>query len=208
MEAKRLGVKESGVFDLRFGDGTTYRAFCDMKWKDRGWTVLQRRVNASVSFDRPWKEYVNGFGNPEGNHWLGLKAMHELTKNKAGKVSFDLKHMDGTEGSAIYLGVKVLGEEHDYKLEFRGFKETRGNIGDSMKQARFSTRDRGNDRDEFLDVMCTPMFKGPWWNTDCFLANLNSLYPDSNITSPMFMSWKTWKGNFGGIIFSKLRFKP
>ena len=174
------------------------------------WTVLQRRVNACVNFDRPWKEYVNGFGNPEGNHWLGLKAMHELTKNRAGRVNFNLIHRDGTEGSATYFDVKVLGEEHDYKLEFSYFNERKGNIGDSMQQARFSTRDRDND--ESSNGNCAAMFKSPWWNTNCFLANLNSLYPgtdasDSNLTSPKYMSWKTWKGHFGGIIFSEIKFK-
>ena len=50
-----------------------------MKTLGGGWTHILRRYNGSIRFDRNWNDYVNGFGGIEGEHWLGLKYIHELT---------------------------------------------------------------------------------------------------------------------------------
>ncbi|CAA9995577.1 unnamed protein product, partial [Nesidiocoris tenuis] len=31
---------------------------------DDGWTVVQKRKDGSVQFNRAWEEYANGFGDP------------------------------------------------------------------------------------------------------------------------------------------------
>ncbi len=33
--------------------------------------VINRRMDGSVNFYRPWKEYKRGFGNVESEYWLG-----------------------------------------------------------------------------------------------------------------------------------------
>ena len=33
--------------------------------------VFQKRVNLNVSFSRNWNEYKQGFGNLDGDFWLG-----------------------------------------------------------------------------------------------------------------------------------------
>ena len=38
-----------------------------------------RRVDGDVDFQQPWEEYVNGFGDVDGNFWLGLETIHKLT---------------------------------------------------------------------------------------------------------------------------------
>jgi len=48
-----------------------------------GWTVIQRRQDGSVNFDRSWKEYKEGFGylSPDDRteFWLGNEKIHLLS---------------------------------------------------------------------------------------------------------------------------------
>ena len=46
-----------------------------------GWILMQRMVNGgSVSFDRTWSKYRDGFGSAAGNdnYWLGLDKVYRL----------------------------------------------------------------------------------------------------------------------------------
>ena len=46
-----------------------------------GWTVIQRRKDGNIEFEeRDWVKYEDGFGNLNGEFWIGLRSMHCLTK--------------------------------------------------------------------------------------------------------------------------------
>ena len=55
-------------------------ARCDMETDGGGWIVIQRRItNGTANFYRNWEDYENGFGDLNGEFWIGLRNMHELT---------------------------------------------------------------------------------------------------------------------------------
>ena len=40
--------------------------------------VFQRRQDGQVDFYRDWEDYRNGFGDVEGEHWLGGFFLHGI----------------------------------------------------------------------------------------------------------------------------------
>ena len=52
----------------------------DMETDGGGWMVIQKRIaNRTVNFTRDWNDYVNGFGDLNGEFWYGLDNIHYHT---------------------------------------------------------------------------------------------------------------------------------
>ena len=75
-DAYDKGYRKSGIYTLNPDSGRSFQAYCTMRTDGGGWTVFQRRKDGSVNFLRNWSTYVKGFGNPDGEHWLGLEKIH------------------------------------------------------------------------------------------------------------------------------------
>ena len=170
-----------------------------------GWTVFQRRNSSTVDFERTWTDCKNGFGNTDGNFWLGLDAVSSLTSNGRYALRVDLK-MSNETGYAIYSNFSVADESTGYKLNLT---YNHGTIGDSMTAnngMKFTTKDRDNDNDATGNM--ADFTRGPWWHTSDFQSNLNSFYMPSSPACLYCMTWWTWKRELGGgIIFSEMKLR-
>ena len=92
----------------RFGVRVTYKAQCT----GEGWTVVQSRGqfgNDPLMFKKKWTEYEQGFGTPGEEYWLGLRHLHELTRQGNYLVRFEMQAWDGDIAEAFYSGFKVAG---------------------------------------------------------------------------------------------------
>ncbi|XP_062611118.1 ryncolin-4-like [Saccostrea cucullata] len=103
--------------------------YCDMTTMGAGWTVIQKRIDGSVIFDKNWTEYKNGFGSPEQNVWVGNDVIHQLTKeNSSLYVSITLQN--GTTLYEMYDGFSVSNETEKYQLFLAG--PATGTLGDAI----------------------------------------------------------------------------
>ena len=50
------------------------RAVCQFD-SEKGWTVIQRRMDGSVDFTRNYDNYTHGFGDLDGEYWIGNKML-------------------------------------------------------------------------------------------------------------------------------------
>ena len=182
---------------------------CDMVTDGGGWIVFQRRIDASVDFNLGWDDYKKGFGDLNGNFWLGLENIHKLASpGKGAMLRVDLKHFraPSTLRYAEYTKFEILSESEGYKLQVDGYS---GDAGDSFayhNNCKFSTKDR--DQDSATNYHCARDRKGGWWYKACLKSCLNALYPINNEELASYIGWRSLHQNLhGGVIFSEMKIK-
>ena len=118
-ELYEAGVRNSGVYTIDPDNAGTFQVYCDQTTAGGGWTVFQKRLDGSVDFYRGWDDYEHGFGNLNGEFWLGLDKIHRLTKGHS-KLRVDLEDFDIQAAYAEYDSFGVGDEHSKYKLELIG----------------------------------------------------------------------------------------
>ena len=140
-----------------------------------GWIVIQRRVNGGTeNFSLDWEAYEQGFGDLEGEFWLGLLSIHCLTTRDVVELRIDMKNASGAQATWTYQEFRVDGPEDNYRLHISQGEGTTGTF-DAMayhNNRPFSTHDRDNDG--YSDVNCAATTSGGWWYDNCFHAKLNA----------------------------------
>ncbi len=53
--------------------------------------VFQRRVDGTVNSTRSWAEYRDGFGDKEGEFWLGNEILRRLTEPVYGEQRWEMR---------------------------------------------------------------------------------------------------------------------
>ena len=115
-EVYESGDKISGVYKIDPDGLGEFEVFCDQKTAGGGWTVFQKRQDGSVDFFRGWNDYKRGFGNLNGEFWLGLDKIHRLTVSSGYKLRVDLEYIHGKTSFAEYNSFLVKSERAKYQL--------------------------------------------------------------------------------------------
>ncbi|KAM3609648.1 uncharacterized protein V6R79_018148 [Siganus canaliculatus] len=192
------GHRRSGVYlvtpDLR---SRSFPVFCDMKQDEGGWTLLQRRHDGSVSFNRTWAEYRSGFGELDGGEfWLGNNMIHLLTRDRDMVLRVELEDYNGVMEYAEYEQFRVASERIRYRLSVGKYS---GTAGDALRFSKsydhnnrmFTTPDRDHDR--YPSGNCGAYYSSGWWFDACMAANLNGRYYTGKykgVRDGIF--WGTW----------------
>ena len=114
-ELYKSGQRISGVYTIDPDGSGAFDVFCDQTTAGGGWTVFQKRLDGSVDFYRGWADYKNGFGNLNGEFWLGLDRIHRLVNTK-NRLRVDLEDTTGKTAYAEYDMFAVTSERTTYQL--------------------------------------------------------------------------------------------
>ncbi|XP_074065633.1 angiopoietin-2 isoform X1 [Macrotis lagotis] len=208
-EAFRAGLTTNGIYTLTFPNSTDeVKAYCDMETNGGGWTVIQRREDGSTDFQRTWKEYKMGFGDPAAEYWLGNELVSQLTNQRHYVLKIHLKDWEGNEAYSLYEHFYLSNEELNYRIHLKGLTGTAGKISSISQPGNdFSTKDADNDK---CICKCSQMLTGGWWFDACGPSNLNGMYYPQRQNTNKFngIKWYYWKGSGYSLKATTMMIRP
>ncbi|OWF45411.1 SCO-spondin-like [Mizuhopecten yessoensis] len=168
-ELYNSGQRTSGVYTIAPAGHQPLNVVCNMG-DGGGWTVLQHRLQGSVSFNRSWTDYVTGFGDLRGDFWLGLEYIHMLTSrgvqiiiDMVGKhgylIRYSYDHFEVKNASTSY----ELLVANDNSVNCTSYSRLMYNNG-----SKFSTPDKQGKHG------CASHGSG-WWFKECSYFNINGV---------------------------------
>ncbi|XP_054461102.1 fibrinogen gamma chain [Anoplopoma fimbria] len=190
------GATTSGLYYVKPANAPEqFLVYCEIDSFGRGFTVIQRRRDGSVDFNKDWNQYKNGFGylSPDDTteFWLGNEKMHHLTVTPTTMptvLRIEIVDWEGNKKYADYTMFKVGAESDMYRLTYGYFLG--GDAGDafdgfdfgddpsdkfytSHNGQQFSTFDKDNDK---YNGNCAQQDGSGWWMNRCHAAHLNGKY--------------------------------
>jgi len=179
------------------------QVYCDMETDGGGWIVFQNRFDGSEDFFRGWDDYVQGFGNMNGEFWQGLEVTHRLTSVGEFTLRIDMSDFDNQTVYALYDNFSI-GSGKGYILSAGTYTGTAGGSALYPGQ-KFTTKDF--DQDTWSNN-CASKFHGAWWYPACHSANLNGKYLRGTTTEyATGMTWDSFHGQHYSLKSSKMMFR-
>jgi len=138
-----------------------------------GWILIHQNLDDSLSFNKTWSEYRNGFGSLPGNYWMGLenvRAVISLAQTFHLRVEVQLESRSWY--SAEYDSFSLGSETASYPLSISGYS---GDIDDPLRALngmKFSTPDQVVTG---AKTACQIVCKVGWWYmyNSCLGTNFN-----------------------------------
>ena len=143
----KLFSSPSGIYKLRKGTFDTGDAYCDMSSAEGGWLVIQRnRKGSTLSFNRGWKEYEEGFGDLNSDFWYGLKQLRCLVERGQWEMRVDYQITNKAWYHYHYNQFSVGSASDKYPLTIGGFTGVGTDLFAIYNNMKFTTLDNENDK--------------------------------------------------------------
>ena len=147
-------------------------ALCEMS--KGGWTVIFNKVNANATFDKPWDDFRDGFGEIDGDHWLGLNQMSLLTQRTRMELRVEMSNGDQDRDVFEYEYFLVGSEADRFRLKISQLALSSPNtdLFAYHNNMYFTTRDKDNDN---YSLNCASVKSGGWWFNNCYYICLTCI---------------------------------
>ncbi|XP_072320186.1 fibrinogen gamma chain [Eucyclogobius newberryi] len=189
------GATTSGLYFIKPAAAPEqFLVYCEIDEFRRGFTVIQRRRDGSLDFNKNWIQYKNGFGylSPDDSteFWLGNEKMHWLTVGLTIPTVLRIEMVDweGNKKHADYNMFALSPEVDMFRLTYGYYMG--GDAGDAFggvdfgddpsdkfytmhNGQQFSTPDKDNDK---YDGNCAQQDSSGWWMNRCHAGHLNGKY--------------------------------
>merc|ERR1719239_976059 len=176
---------------------------CDRQTDGGHWVVIQRRTSETVDFYQGWDNYTEGFGDLQGNFWLGLETIHRLCNKRPCQLRFDLTD-NNTHYFAQYADFRVASAQHNYRVNFGAESGTTTDGGKAFSwnnNMEFTTYDRDNDKSNVVN--CAQSYQGGWWYNSCTYVNPNGGWGRNSYSgvgwNPITFSWINGRHSLSGV---------
>ncbi|KAJ8017489.1 Ryncolin-4 [Holothuria leucospilota] len=136
-----------------------FEVYCNNDTDFGGWTVIQRRFDGSIDFNRDWEDYKEGFGFPSSEFWIGNDRLSFLTNQN----NYELR-IDGllSSGSPFYLkydSFRIKDEWGNYTLTKDIARNFTGNAGSVITECPQNTA--------YYGCTCEATCEDPLGESDC-----------------------------------------
>ena len=175
-----------------------------------GWIDILRRIDGSQNFNRTWADYVNGFGDPHGEFWLGLETLHTLTSSGTWKFIADMAAWNGDQFYEEFNGFSECDASGNYVLTV-GDKNplSTANAGGKNSMAhhngmKFSTVDKDND---VHHTNCAATYTGGWWYGKCYDSHPTGIYLLNGEVNCTGVTWEAAYGDNNCYSFKKMELR-
>ncbi|KAK8747731.1 hypothetical protein OTU49_016563, partial [Cherax quadricarinatus] len=193
------GYQHDGVYKIYpAGMSVGVDVWCDQGSVGGGWTVVVGRRaghHPLINFTRPHLHYTHGFGDPTSHHWIGLEALHALTRDSHTTLRLHLLDHHLHHANATYTMFRVGGPGDLYRLQVGGFDPT-STAGDALTPhsgAIFSSPE------PFSGGGCSRELSVGWWfleYPECYVSLPTGQYhpPGEYLGEGGGVEWRTWAG--------------
>uniref|UniRef100_A0A8C5SNE7 Angiopoietin like 3 n=1 Tax=Laticauda laticaudata TaxID=8630 RepID=A0A8C5SNE7_LATLA len=189
------GERSNGIYSIKPNGSKAFNVYCEMEGENP-WTIIQKRSDGSVDFNQTWESYRDGFGNLDGEFWLGLQKIYSIVDQADYILRIELEDWKANKRYIEYT-FKMRGPNRDYALFLSRITGNIPNALPEQKEIKFSTKDHSNSTERQLN--CTENDSGGWWYNVCEETNLNGRYIRSSSKGKLErkkrgLYWKPQKG--------------
>lgn len=189
--------KSTEIHSIKVPGTEPFQVPCDSTLASSGWTVIQRRINGKVDFNRNWRDYQTGFGDLRGEFFIGLDKLYLITKSQPHELYIYLQNLNNETRYAQYDSFSIGNEDASFEITSLG--KYSGTAGDGMihhNNMKFSTFDQDNDNS---NRNCADENSSGWWFNNCYHCNLNGPYHGG-------FYWYPWQRNV--LKFAQIMIRP